>query len=840
MLEWLLKYPMATFSEAEWIFESGRSSEMLLAVLTIVAIVIAISLWRVSRHIGADNSSGAGLLFTRLLGIGLLQAVFAGVLLLMFWQPALKVDSVAAGDNTVAMLLDNSRSMYFDQSSGRIAATAGGTAEVTNSRLGRTLASIESSGVLDRLEKNFQLKLLRVDDSSDEIVAADLSEAAVADKFGTSAAENPPLLQHLVDTLQSGRDEALAGIVLATDGAIDSSGLDAAWWRQLSAFGIPVYPVLTGQRSLPGEVELSKVDLPASATPGSTIPVTVTVTYDLPAATQQSAAGSPVVLSGEAGGNAVENETAQKTTQKTNQSQRDASALAAGAPSFTTTLRIFDGQALLLVEEIPLPNGQQQVSHITEFTAPESGLMDLKFELQGVQTTSGEQISTERHLANNTQRRVLPISGSAQRVLYIEGEPRWEYKFIRRALSGYPGVELVSLLRTSPNKLYRQGVKDARELVDGFPASKEELFSYDALIIGSLEAAYLNAEQQRNIRQFVQERGGSLLMLAGKSGLGDGGWGRSEVAQALPAVLDQSSNTFQRQRRLVRPTALGEQADWLRLSVAAEENLEAWDGLPEIADVQALGELKPGASVLLLSQEQNSQADAEPLLLWQRYGRGKSYLMATSGTWRWQMSLPSDDQRHELFWQGFASHLVDGVLPRLALSADQAVYMDETDVRLQLDWRDEEFVPSSSVNLIAEVVSPSGLTQDIALQAHESIVGRFETTVAATEPGAWQVNVSVEGEDDSNRSIWFMREDQRAEDFGLRSNDALMQRIARETGGQVASADQLADLPGMLGDSEALLVRHSSLSLWNMPLFFLLLLIAKLSEWFLRWQWGRI
>jgi len=109
---------------------------------------------------------------------------------------------------------------------------------------------------------------------------------------------------------------------------------------------------------------------------------------------------------------------------------------------------------------------------------------------------------------------------------------------MRRALSSVSGLELVSLLRTSPNKLYRQGVKDASELQDGFPVTREALFAYDALIIGSLEAAYLSPEQQRNIQDFVRVRGGTLLMLAGKNGLADGGWARSPVAQALPAGLD--------------------------------------------------------------------------------------------------------------------------------------------------------------------------------------------------------------------------------------------------------------------------------------------------------------
>lgn len=812
MLEWLLKHPLASFRDAEWIFESGRSAELLLIILAVLLVLIALSLWRAGSQVSSHNRTGhRSALFFRLFGIGCLQAIFAGILLLMFWQPALKVDSVASGDNAVAMLIDNSRSMYFDAGQGAIVNTTDDSvspAETT--RLGQTMAAVRSSGLTEELQRNFDLKLFRLDTDSTET-----EDSVVSGK----PAENPPLLEHLIETLESGRDQALAGVILATDGAIDSANLDAAWWRQLAAYGIPVYPLLSGETALPGEVELSQVDVPAVATPGSAVPVTVTVTYDLPVKADENStddsSSDPVVAQSGAGHN------------------------------YHTTLRIFNGQALLLVEDIPLPMNQQQVSHIAEFNAPDSGLLDLRFELKGLQSTDSDQQSSaptkEAHTANNLQRRLLPVSGEPRRVLYIEGEPRWEYKFIRRALSSYPGVELVSLLRTSPNKLYRQGVRDERELVDGFPASKEELFSYDALIIGSLEAAYLNAEQQRSIRQFVRERGGSLLMLAGKNGLADGGWGRTEVAQALPAVLEgASSQTFKRQRRTVQPTALGEQTDWLALSAVAEDNLDAWAGLPEIADVQSLGELKPGASVLLQTIAETPQIDAEPLLMWQRYGRGKSYLLATSGTWRWQMSLPSDDERHELFWQGFTGHLVDGVLPRLAVSVDQAVYLDQSQVKLQLDWRDEGFQPSSDASVSVEVISPTGVASALELLPHESIVGRFESTLAAVEPGAWQVNVNVTGDDEASQSIWFMREDERAEDFGLRSNDALMQRIAQETGGQVARNNEIAELPAMLGNSEALLVRHSALPLWNMPLFFLLLLFSKLFEWLLRWHWGRI
>ena len=98
-------------------------------------------------------------------------------------------------------------------------------------------------------------------------------------------------------------------------------------------------------------------------------------------------------------------------------------------------------------------------------------------------------------------------------------------------------IRLASLLRTTPNKFYRQGIDSQEELENGFPLERETLFSYDALIIGSFSAAGLTQEQQESIRDFVSERGGSLLMLGGRRGLADGGWGNSPVAEVLPARL---------------------------------------------------------------------------------------------------------------------------------------------------------------------------------------------------------------------------------------------------------------------------------------------------------------
>src|SRR5579863_1872225 len=113
----------------------------------------------------------------------------------------------------------------------------------------------------------------------------------------------------------------------------------------------------------------------------------------------------------------------------------------------------------------------------------------------------------------------------------MEGEPRWEYKFIRQAEEDDRMVEIVSIVRTSENKIYRQGISDPKELADGFPSRPEDLFAYQGLIIGSVEAGYFNPTQQELIREFVDRRGGGLLLLGGQFSLADGGWAITKLPE---------------------------------------------------------------------------------------------------------------------------------------------------------------------------------------------------------------------------------------------------------------------------------------------------------------------
>ena len=192
-------------------------------------------------------------------------------------------------------------------------------------------------------------------------------------------------------------------------------------------------------------------------------------------------------------------------------------------------LKVYDGDAILVSEAVALAGDAGVTTHWVDFDVGDAGVKDLRFAL--------DAIPGERNTINNAQFRTVQVPEDRRRILYVEGEPRWEYKFIRRALEEDSPIRLASLLRTTPNKFYRQGVENEAELADGFPQERDALFAYDGLIIGSFAAAELTEEQQTWVRDFVSERGGSLLMLGGRRGLADGGWANSIVAEVLPAQL---------------------------------------------------------------------------------------------------------------------------------------------------------------------------------------------------------------------------------------------------------------------------------------------------------------
>ena len=590
----------------------------------------------------------------------------------------------------------------------------------------------------------------------------------------------------LVDVLREARSSALGAVVLISDGADNSGELDAARLAEIAGYGVPVHAVGVGRESIPEDIELESVAVSDQVMPGSRISAQVSIRYAEP---------------GEA------------------------------------RLRVYDGDAVMASEEVSLPAGTGITTRWVEFDVGDAGVKDLRFSL--------DPLPGEGNLTNNTQYRTVVVPEARRSILYVEGEPRWEYKFIRRAVDEDAAVRLASLLRTTPNKFYRQGIDSPDELEGGFPADRETLFQYDGLVIGSFSAAGLTEEQQDNIRDFVSERGGSLLMLGGRRGLADGGWGNSVVAEVLPVQLpDLDAASFMRVPVPVELTAEGQESLVTRLDADRETNSELWLGMPDIADFQYVGAVKPGAATLL---EAEVRGTAQPLLVHQRFGRGQVYVLASGGTWRWQMQLPSEDQRHETFWRQILHALVSATPERVVLTAERPYYVDEDEVVLRARVRDGGFEPIGDAS-VALSVSGDAIAGDpaaaepLVMQPVAGEPGAYEATVVADAAGLYRFEALAEqgGETLGRADYSVRRATGISEHFQIQQNRPLLERLASLTGGRYFTLGQLDELPETIQFSEAGIVERELLDLWNMPFVFLLLLLLKAGEWVLRLFWGRL
>lgn len=495
------------------------------------------------------------------------------------------------------------------------------------------------------------------------------------------------------------------------------------------------------------------------------------------------------------------------------------------------TISIRDGDKPLASRSVTFaPDGVLQTESLF-FSPGEAGARNLRFSI--------DPMPNEENVKNNQGVRPLLVSEAKRRVLYVEGEPRWEFKFIRRAEDDDPTIDLVSMLRTSENKIYRQGIKDPSELAEGFPTRGEDLFGYSGIIIGSVDAAYFSPMQRELLREYVDRRGGGILFLGGRMALSEGGWGASDVSELLPAFLPNDRNSFQRNPATVELTPSGMESAITRLLDDPSKNAERWKKLTYLADYQDAGTPKPGASVLV---QVNAGRRKLPLLITQPYGHGRTAILATSGTWRWQMAEALGDRSHDLFWQQLIRWLVAETPSNVMAAVSPHLLMDSGKIQFTADVHDAHFQPALNAHVSAHIFGPGNSSVFLDLSPSQQIPGRYEATWNADKTGGYLADISAADQNSRQElgrdTVTFRREDGVAENFHTAQNRRLLQQLSKETGGRYWQRTEVKTLPQEITYSEAGISVRQTYPLWNMPIVFLVLLGLLSAEWLLRRRWG--
>ncbi|HMD50809.1 MAG TPA: glutamine amidotransferase, partial [Bryobacteraceae bacterium] len=466
------------------------------------------------------------------------------------------------------------------------------------------------------------------------------------------------------------------------------------------------------------------------------------------------------------------------------------------------------------------------------FNAGDPGVKNLDF---AIDTLPGEENPN-----NNKQTRVLNVDAAKPRILYMEGEPRWDYKFLRRAVEDDKNIALYSIVRTTQNKNYTQTPDDKHpELKNAFPfpTKVEDLFDFQGLILGSIEANYFTPQQQEMIQQFVDRRGGGLLFLGGRSALAEGGYDKPPFDDLLPVHLPTHKGTFHRDHANAELTSSGRDSLITRIEEDPGKNIDRWNKLPYMLSYQEAGTAKPGATVLA---EMKVGGRTLPLLITQKYGRGRSAVFATGSDWTWQMLQPLEDMSHEIFWRQMLRWLVSDTPTRVVASTPSATLEDDGHVRLRAEVRDSTYLPTSDADVQARLVGPNGASETVELHPDPTSQGVYLADWNAEHPGSYITEVVAHrGQQELGRDVvTFRRENGIAENFHLEQNRDLLEKLSSQTGGRYYRPNEVSRLGEDISYSEAGISVRETKDLWDMPVVFFFALLLCCTEWLLRRRWG--
>jgi uncharacterized membrane protein len=497
----------------------------------------------------------------------------------------------------------------------------------------------------------------------------------------------------------------------------------------------------------------------------------------------------------------------------------------------TVTVDVEDEGRIVGSEQVVLPSDGTPASVRIRASAAQAGPRLFRFR---VAQQEGELVPQ-----NNVRDALIDVRDVKERILYFEGEPRFEMKFLRRAVADDENLEVVALQRTADNKfmrLFGEEPEDRDDLLGGFPKTREELFRYRGLILGSVEAGIFSGDQLQMIADFVDRRGGGLLMLGGGRSFGEGGYGGTPVADALPLLIDprtRASEPGDLARLRIAPTPAGEGHAVTQIADTEEASVRRWPELPQVTSLNAPLPEKPGTTVLLNGTDERGRRHV--VLASHQFGRGRAAAFTVQDSWQWQMhvDMSLEDQTHENFWRQMVRWLVDDVPDVVDVRLTERVEPGEP-VTIEARVVDRQFVEMNGATVIAQVAQPNGATINVPLQWTGERDGQYQGTFVTTEPGAYEVTVDATrtGGDIVGTGVGYVRAAPgEAEYFDPTMHAAPLRRIAEETGGRFYTADVAPGLSEDIRYAGRGVTTIEERELWNMPIILVALMTLVCAEW---------
>lgn len=463
--------------------------------------------------------------------------------------------------------------------------------------------------------------------------------------------------------------------------------------------------------------------------------------------------------------------------------------------------------------------------------------------LHAVPTTDGIRqytvsvpVQDDELVAQNNRRSFsIKILKTRLGILYIEGSPRADMTFLKQTLKRDPNVELTSVLARPDGSFYP----------DPLPDTRSAWFRYDLIILGSIAANHLQPFE-RHIIDFVEQKGGGLIVLGGSKSFELGGYAGTPLGNLMPVRIPAVNHGLLEGLFLPTLTADGQMHGLTQLDDDPMASMQRWMELPPLPGIHQVGPAKPGATVLATHPTWQIEGQPAPVITVQRYGLGKVLAIATYDLWRWDMMMwetGGTNASYVRFWSNAVRWLTtrEGSR-RVRVATEKPVYRSGDPIVFAGQVYDESYHAIDGATISVSIIPKHDVKQQIGLELVPSSdgTGRYKGTVnylvtgeygfvaSATKDGQL-LGTDPGGFDVGEPAIEYDR---------TRMNRDLLVGLTTTTGGQFYHADEADRLLKDIDFADTTVTRTSDVRIWNHPLALLIFILMLSIEWLFRRRHG--
>ena len=452
--------------------------------------------------------------------------------------------------------------------------------------------------------------------------------------------------------------------------------------------------------------------------------------------------------------------------------------------------------------------------------------------------------------ANNVLHFYLDVRDEKIRVLFVEGQPGWEYRFAKAALESDPAVTFHGSLRLPPDEWFYQGPPkrdDGTAAVlhnprGGFPDTLDELAYFDVVLLGDVERkTFEEAKRFDVVDLYVRERGGGLGTIGGMTVYSAGHYEDTPLARLLPFRLSNEKKTELVNRFQVKLTPQGLMHPVMQLEADPARNAEAWAGLPWVEGGNAISRVKPSAVELLVHPTLSTKYGPRPIAAAWECGRGRVYSTALDGTWHWSTARKTEADYHKRYWGLLVRWLAGD--PRVqrsnALVLETPVCEAGKPLTVSLSLRNASGLPIADAEVVFSLSLPGHANVTARLISDPANPGRYALTVVPDAAGDGRISGECRFADGATlkRELKLTVDPSREEFLKVGPDEEGLRALAAATGGTVQPIDRLQALriPPAPPIRQAASVR---IELWHAPGLAIVLFACLMLEWAYRKRRG--